>query len=68
MGGKPFLPALALSCRACRRRSSHRPPHRIPQQEPELAARLAAFRERVSTLLYDQLGAHARKKPAFDSP
>jgi hypothetical protein len=43
-------------------------PNPLAGRDPELARRLATFRQQVSDLLYDQLGAHALKQPAFASP
>jgi hypothetical protein len=43
-------------------------PNPLAKRDPELAQRLATFRQTVSDLLYDQLGAHALKNPAFGSP
>jgi hypothetical protein len=43
-------------------------PNPLTNRDPELTKRLATFCQHVSDLLYDQLGAHALKKPAFGSP
>jgi hypothetical protein len=43
-------------------------PNPLTERDPDLVHRLACFRQEVSDLLYDQLGAHALTKPAFGSP